>query len=259
MNALCDNGGFTLTDTNQNLLTSEQVARYQSDGYLVIPDLLTQAEVDAFLEHEAKPKPPEQQRGLLTHTVDPQWRYLAMHPRIIGITQQLLGGQPMIVQTMYMDKPAGGAVGIALHQDTHYITSEPNTLMACWLALSDTGADNGGLCVVPGSHLTGLRRASKNEDTQEHVTWEAEHKMRGRDGREWTENLVAFQIEDVNPAEIVRLEVPRGGGVFFTGMTIHGSFANNSPDKPRRAFATHYIHESTWINRVDIQDVVPAM
>ncbi len=40
----------------------------------------------------------ERQKGLLTHTVDPQWKYLATHPRIVGIAQQLLEGSPMIVQ-----------------------------------------------------------------------------------------------------------------------------------------------------------------
>lgn len=67
---------------------------------------------------------------LLTHTVDPQWQYLANHPRVVGIVEQLLGGNPMIVQSMYLDKPTGGQ-GIALHQDLHFIRNEPNTLMAC--------------------------------------------------------------------------------------------------------------------------------
>jgi len=246
-------------EQNTQPLTPEQVLRYHADGYLVVPDLLTQSEVDEFLEYESKPKPPEHQRGLQTHTVSPAWSNLAAHPRIVAITQLLLQGEPMIVQTMYMNKAPGGDVGIALHQDTHYITSEPNTLMACWLALSDTGAENGGLCVVPGSHLTGLRKGGINSDKQQHATWESDIAMRDRSGKEWTEHFVSFQIENVDPDEIERLEVPRGGGVFFTGMTIHGSFANNSPDKARLAFATHYVREGTWIFRTDIQNVSPAV
>jgi hypothetical protein len=39
-------------------------------------------------------------------------------------------------------------------------------------------------------------------------------------------------------------------------MTIHGSFANRSDDRPRPAFATHYVHEDTWLFRCDVQDAV---
>ncbi len=44
-----------------------------------------------------------------------------------------------------------------------------------------------------------------------------------------------------------RIEPVLGGvlavfpGVFFTSLTIHGSFANPSTDRPRLAFATHYV------------------
>ena len=53
---------------------------------------------------------------------------------------------------MYMDKKPKGGIGVALHQDTHYIRNDPNTLMACWIALSKTEPENGGWYVVPGSH-----------------------------------------------------------------------------------------------------------
>jgi ectoine hydroxylase len=243
---------------SHELLSAEQLAQYQRDGYLVVPDLLTQDEVDAFIAHEAVATDEEQQGGLRRHCFDPGWRGVATHPRIAGMLRQLLGGDPEIVQTMYMNKQAGGGRGIALHQDRHYIAHDPYSLMACWIAMSDTGPDNGGLCVVPGSHVGGLRSAHKNEDEENHVTWETEHTMRDRDGREWTERLVSFKIDDIDPAEVVHLTVPRGGGVFFTSQTIHGSFANQSPDKPRRAFATHYVRHGTWVYRTDIQDLVPV-
>jgi ectoine hydroxylase-related dioxygenase (phytanoyl-CoA dioxygenase family) len=240
------------------LLSPEQLEQYRHDGYLVVPDLLTPEEIDAFLQNEETAPAEQRTGGLRRHTVDPAWRAVAMHPRIAGMLRQLLEGEPEIVQTMYMNKQAGGGKGIALHQDRHYIAHEPYSLMACWIAFSDTGPDNGGLCVVPGSHRGGLRPAHKNEDLENHTTWETEHTMRDRDGREWTETLVSFQIEDIVPEEVVHLTVPRGGGVFFTSQTIHGSFANRSSDKERLAFATHYVRKGTWVFRTDIQDLVPV-
>jgi len=240
------------------ILSQSELDAYHEEGYLLVENLLSAEEVEAFLDHESRPQPPERRRGLLTHTVDPQWRALATHPHVAGVARQLLRARPMIVQTMYLNKPPNGGKGIALHQDALYLRNEPNTLMACWIALDDTDGDNGGLCVVPRSHRDGLRSAHLTEKPEEHVRWEQDYAMRDRDGREWTERLFSFEMDDLREEEILRLVVPRGGGVFFTGLTIHGSFANRSTHRPRRAFAVHYVAEGTWVYRQDVQNVVPA-
>lgn len=243
-----------MVQTEATILTSEQLERYQVDGYLVVPDLLTDAEVDAFVRNLGEASVGTY--GLRGHRQDGQYAYLATHPRIAGVAAQLLGGGVKIVQTMLLNKGPQGGKGIALRQDSQYLPNEPNTLMACWLAFTDTDPDNGGLCVVPGSHRQGLRTARKNQDDQEHATWENTHTMRDRNGREWPQTLVSFQIPDVDPASLVRLTVPRGGGVFFTGLTIHGSFSNQSADRLRIAWAVHYVREDTWLFRTDVQDAV---
>ncbi len=239
------------------ILSAEQIDRFQTEGYLVVPGLLTDEEVDGFLDHMAREKATGAY-GLQGHRQDSQYRYLATHPRIAGAAAQIQGGPVRIVQTMLLNKPPQGGRGIALHQDSQYLPNEPNTLMACWLAFTDTDPENGGLCVVPGSHREGLRAARKNQDEKEHASWETEHTMRDRDGREWNQTLVSFQITDVDPARLVRLTVPRGGGVFFTGMTIHGSFSNQSTDRQRTAWAVHYVREDTWLYRTDVQDALPV-
>jgi ectoine hydroxylase-related dioxygenase (phytanoyl-CoA dioxygenase family) len=98
---------------------------------------------------------------------------------------------------------------------------------------------------------------SKNED-QDHVSWETEHLMRDSHGREWQERLFSFKIPGLEMKDVVQLEVPAGGGVFFSGLIIHGSFANRAQNRPRRAFAIHYVREGTWIFRDDIQRTVPV-
>ena len=107
---------------------------------------------------------------------------------------QLLGGDPRIVQTMYLPKKGGEeAPGIALHQDSHYLLTEPNTLMACWLAMNDTGAENGGLCVVPGSHLQGLHSTHLASD-DEHTSWRQEYTRRDREEKEWKREFINKKI-----------------------------------------------------------------
>ena len=236
-------------------LTPEQVLAYQRDGFLILKDVLCGEEIDAFLAHQ-ETRPEALDLELRSHVTDPQWRYLVAHPNVAGAAAQLLGGTPRIVQSMYMPKKAGEhARGIALHQDSHYLPAEPNTLMACWIAMSDTGPDNGGLCVVPGSHLHGLRTTQQSTG-DEHHNWRTEHLMRDRAGKEWTQVFYSFEINDIAPDTIRKLEVPKGGGVFFTSMTIHGSFANRSLTQDRLSWAVHYVKEGTWVLRADVQDTV---
>jgi ectoine hydroxylase-related dioxygenase (phytanoyl-CoA dioxygenase family) len=82
--------------------------------------------------------------------------------------------------------------------------------------------------------------------------------MRDRNGREWKQVFYSFEIEGVGRPQMVFLTVPKGAGVFFSGMTIHGSYANASKDRVRRAFATHFVARGTWMFRADVQDMVPA-
>lgn len=242
--------------TTSRQLIDEQIGKYRADGYLVVHDLISPEEAAAFIRHADVLVAPD--FGLLGHASDPQYRYLAHHPVAAGIVAQLLEGPARIVQTMYLNKSAQGGQGIALHQDTLYLPNEPNTLMACWIALTDTDPENGGLCVAPGNQRGGVRTAHKNENSAEHASWDLEYPMRDPDGREWTQKMFSFEIDDVPPEQIVRLTVPCGGAVFFSGTTIHGSYANRSSDRPRKAFATHYVREGTWLFRQDVQNTVPV-
>ena len=241
------------------MLSAEVIKSYEDNGFLVVSDLLTAGEVDAFLEAQAAEVPDEVRGlGLKRYRADESWASIAGHEKISGIVSVLLGGDPMIVQTMYMAKSPEGGTGVALHQDTHYIRNDPNTLMACWVALSDTDRENGGLCVVPGSHKRPLYETAPPEDDSEHAAWQKDYPMRGPDGKEWVEAMHSHQIVGLVSDEIEYLTVPKGSGVFFTSMTIHGSFANRSGTRPRLAFATHYVKDGTWVFRKDIQEVDPV-
>ena len=53
-------------------------------------------------------------------------------------------------------------------------------------------------------------------------------------------------------AQAVPLRVPAGSAVFFSGMAVHGPYSNAS-GRPRRAFATHYMDDGSWVSRCDLQ------
>ena len=45
-----------------------------------------------FLDEQKKPTPKEWQLGLRSHIADPQYKYLATHPKIAGIAAQNAAG-----------------------------------------------------------------------------------------------------------------------------------------------------------------------
>ena len=87
--------------TIADFLTPQQIGRYEKEGYLVVPGLLTDEEVHGFLDHEAN-RDHATNYGLHGHVMDPQYRYLATHSRVAGGAAQLLGGRPGVVQTMLL-------------------------------------------------------------------------------------------------------------------------------------------------------------
>jgi len=238
-------------------LSPQQLKRYETDGALVVPNLLTADEIAAFLENERLRGAPAP-GGIRAHTIDPQWKYVATHPNVAGVVRQILGDTPRVVQTMLLDKPVRGGKGIPIHQDTHHLPNEPLTLTACWIAMTDTDANNGGLCIIPGSHKLGLRTTHPSTTDANNDSYVINHRMRDRNGREWMEKMYSFEIDGLDHSKVVHLTVPKGSGVFFNGLTIHGSYANKSPDRPRIAWAVHYVKEGTWVLRCDVQDTMPV-
>ena len=243
------------------LLSLEDKQQYEEDGYIVIERLVDIDTIDRFLDYELQPKPEGWRQNLLHHVDDPEWKRLATYPAIVSCVKQLIGAQPSVVQSMFLEKKPStgndpGGAGVALHQDLHYLPCEPESLMACWVALNDTDPENGGLSVVPGSHKHGLYSTHKNINLDEHDSWEIEYLMRDQSGKEWKEKMHSFEIDGIEDMIVAHLTVPKGGAVFFDGKTIHGSYANYSTTRYRRAFAVHFVAEDSWVFRADVQQTM---
>ena len=64
-------------------LNDKQIEFYRQVGYLVVPNLLAKTEIGTFLRYEAQQN--KQRLGYQTHLVDPQWAYLAHHPKVSSL------------------------------------------------------------------------------------------------------------------------------------------------------------------------------
>lgn len=155
------------------------------------------------------------------HRCDPLYRELSHGPAIGGLLKALIPEPALLVQSAVVYKqPRSSTVQFGLHQDAAYITTTPESLVLAFVALDDMDADNGGLCVVPGTHRDQL------------------HVELGMSPAGF------FPIAGKSPAEAdyrpVLLPMRRGTIAFIHGRTLHGSGPNRAPT-PRRALIVHAI------------------
>ena len=226
-------------------LTSDHKTQFERDGFLVLRGLFAPAEAaairDAFMEANADgPLPGLSSIGEgVVDPADPLLFYPRMmnphlhparevgtiahdfllDPRLEPVLAGLLGEEPLGVQTMFYFKPAG-ARGQELHQDNFYLRVKPGTCLAAWLAVDDVDADNGGMKVVPGSHLGEVACPQK------------------------ADSAVSFTTDYVpvpDGMEAVHCDMKAGDVLFFNGSLIHGSTPNTSQDRFRRSLIAHYV------------------
>jgi phytanoyl-CoA hydroxylase len=226
-------------------LSTEQLAFYAENGYLVVPDIVppdvlvrirdavteitneaqtgrsarvsdTLVEPDAAATTTAVAKPPLRKlNALVPH--DPFFRSVAASPAVLDIVAQLTDNAQRIM--LYSDqvflKPAHCGSAKPLHQDNSYFGVTPHSHgVTCWIAVDDATEENGCMRYIPGSHKFGL--LPHKQISAAHLTPEASDL-----GRE------------------MPVPVPAGAAIFHHLLTLHSSKANTS-DKSRRAWALHY-------------------
>ena len=220
------------------MLTSEQKRQFDGQGYLNVRKLFSAEEVERYRQHfmalRAAGSYPGDSAGIDNGSHDPLKRYprmIHMHrwdelsmkwmldARLRDCMTDLLGREPFAVQTMLYFKPPG-ARGQALHQDQYYLRVQPGTCIAAWLALDDCDEENGCLRMVPDSHAWPLLCTADADTTQSFTD-------------------VTADLPDGIAAEPVIMQA--GDVVFFNGQVVHGSYANSSADRFRRAFIGHFI------------------
>ena len=135
-------------------LSSEQIAFFHLEGYLIVRNLLSPAEVDAIasrfaaLADGSQPAPAGKwerdvnaadplsrfPRVMHPHRWDELSKKMLLHPKVKAVLTQLLRDEPVATQSMYYFKPPSSR-GQALHQDNFYLQVEPQTCIAAWMAI----------------------------------------------------------------------------------------------------------------------------
>ncbi|MEU6572651.1 phytanoyl-CoA dioxygenase family protein [Streptomyces sp. NPDC046805] len=219
--------------------------QFHKRGYTVVSGLLDPAEAQEIVEEfmrfpadgrpvpghfEPRPNPAQgpadplgtYPRVMHPHRINELARRRLLDPRLAGILTGLFGEEPLAAQSMFYFKPPG-ARGQALHQDNFYLRVEPGTCIAAWVALDHTDRENGGLELVPGTHLMDLFCPEEADPG------------------------LSFAREYVPPPPgltPVPVDMAPGDVLFFNGSLVHGSGPNRTTDRFRRSFICHYVGRS---------------
>jgi hypothetical protein len=244
----------------------DEYVQYQSQGYLVVRNLVPHDDVEALIEHAmdilygrvtvpgVEPPPPgvtmEQIVGRFTrvhmlHRLDAMSERFLLHPRILDGVEALIGPDVLALQTMLFYNPPGMG-GQGWHQDSYYITTYPDTLIGTWLALDGVDEENGCLWVVPGSNHEPIY-PDGNRGSLIH----AEGAIGDLETIENASNLddevnTLSQVVAKYPPPIPVVVEP-GDVIFFHPHLLHRSYPNRSSNHWRRAFVNHYCNARSWV------------
>jgi len=258
------------------VLTTEQRATYDRDGFLAVPGVVPREQCAALVARAAEiaAQAPEEKSVFTTHDQErtSDERFLSSGPRITcftepdGVTLAKIGHalhdldpvfapfsrraefaelladvgmqDPLLLQSMYLCKAALSGGEVDSHQDATFLWTDPVTVTGLWVALEDATVDNGCLWALPGGHRT-VPLAERF------------HRLGGDTDGTAFEHLAEVEV----PAQgWVPLEAAAGTVVLLHGLLPHRSSPNTSP-RSRAAYSLHLVEagarypEDNWLQR----------
>ena len=204
------------------MLTPDQRAAYDRDGFILVRGLLSPQEASALrdeahriaAETAASDATWASVRGeatSLTHCHDVHFRSAAftrllVDPRFTGVAQAIIGPNVQLHHTKMFVKPPERGSPFPMHQDWPYFPHRDHSMIAAIVHLDDAPDEKGCLRVYPGSHRLGPLEAVGDDH----------HLPEDR-----------FPLDGATP-----VPAQAGDAVFFSYLLAHGSGVNRS-DEPR--------------------------
>ncbi len=220
----------------------EQVKAYEENGYLLLPNCFSRAEIEVLAAEVPVVFSRESPRRIKetnevavrsvygSHMSNEVFKCLTRHPRLVGPAMQLLGSDVYVYQFKVNAKVAFDGDVWQWHQDYIFWLKEDGLpsprIVNAIVFLSDVNEFNAPLLIIPGSHKEGVidTAALQEDETTQPSTW--------------ISNLTAKLRYSVNKETVTRLaqrygmealKGPAGSVLFFDGNLVHASANNISP------------------------------
>lgn len=245
-------------------VTAQQVQAYRRDGFVVIEDVLDEADILALrqatdelveasrgvtahdavydLEPTHSAAEPRVRRIKMPHRVHPAYERVMRHPRILAALQALMHHSVRFDISKLNLKSAGYGAAVEWHQDWAFYPHTNDDLAAVGVMMDDMRLENGPLLCIPGSHRGPV------------------HDHHDADG---------FFCGAMDPAKAevdYASAVPcigRAGSISVHHVrTVHGSAVNTS-NLPRRLLLLEYRAADAWPlmakNQVDYEEWISLL
>lgn len=229
------------------MIAEQDIAFYRENGYLVVTDVLSAAEVTDLrrvteefvenarsrtthdeiydLEDSHSAAEPRVRRIKTPHQWHESYARVVAQPNILAVLKQLWGPAIRFDVSKLNLKAAGYGAPVEWHQDWAFYPHTNDDLAAVGIMLDDVDETNGPLMVIPSSHKGPIL---DHHDDQ------------------------GFFCGAIDPArgecdfgEAVKLTGRAGSITIHHARTIHGS-ATNTSGKPRRLLLHQYRAADAW-------------
>ncbi|GMV99769.1 MAG: hypothetical protein AMXMBFR84_09080 [Candidatus Hydrogenedentota bacterium] len=227
------------------MISTDQIQFYRDHGYLHIPDVFSQDEVDELTSHldflmeqwaitetgwtgpwrKVYMDAETEQKSKLTslhdlHFYSDAWMRAATGHRMAHIMEQLIGPNVELHHMTLHAKPPETGHPFPMHQDNAFYAHVDGRYVDALIHLDDTCHANGEIRFLRGSHNAGA----------------LQHIVTTPEGEACTPHLPTdrYKLEDTTP-----VPAKRGDVVCFNIFCIHGSHINTT-DKVRRMIRVGY-------------------
>lgn len=267
---------------NRCRVTVEQYSFFRRWGYLVVPQLVSQAEVAELKQHTEdlmQGRLPQQQKQMaerdpskdhgvtvqdleappahlspeekaqfflrihmLHRKLELHERYM-LHPRVLDVLEVIIGPDVLAMQTMLFLKPPGKP-GQGWHQDSYYIPTLPDTLCGAWIAIDDCDEHNGAMWMAKGSGSEPVYPPcpEMGYGFGDKLVGDIKYVQNVSDTDDTRNHLSPI----ADRYDQVLVTAKAGDVVFFNGHILHRSKANFTKDRFRRSFVSHYCNARSF-------------
>jgi ectoine hydroxylase len=219
-------------------LSNEQVKQYNQDGYLFLPHVFSEEEIDALQAETARMSATDMPQRVLeedgelvrtiygSHEISDLFGRLVRDERALGPARQILGDVYVFQTKLNPKAPVRGDVW-EWHQDYLYWSRDDGMLrpdvVNVAVLLDDVTEFNGPLFIIPGSHLSVLE---DDTVTLREGWWSGRHADTA-DGRHKLEREALARTVDRHGLESIT--GPRGSVCLFHPCLLHASPPNLAP------------------------------
>jgi ectoine hydroxylase len=221
-------------------LTPAQRAAYQEDGFLILPELFSPAEVERLHgemevmreeyanrdrdEVVTEPGNGDVRSIFNVHRLNDLFANLVRDPRVLNVAREVLGGGVYIHQSRINYKPGFKGKEFYWHSDFetwHWEDGMPAMrALSCSILLTDNNEFNGPLMLIPGSHRYFISCVGETPD---------DHYKKSLKKQDYgvPDSVLLRYLCDLRG--IASCKGRAGSAVFFDCNTMHGSSSNITP------------------------------